>query len=403
MHRIIPAFLKKVISSAFAIKPDSRRNMGADSSSQAMPQCARDCQYDHRHLMAESWFTRMLRLERKRTERSLQPFLLLLLDIELVASSDGGHDRLTHDVLGALSFARETDTIGWYHYNSVLGVIFTAIGTFADVDESVNSIVSKVMFALGAQLGQEKSSKIRVSCHVFPDDWTDKIPGKRPDARLYPDLLQQHSSKWLHKVCKRTIDILGSALAVVILSPIFLLIALSIKLTSKGPVIFRQERVGQFGRPLTLLKFRSMASGESTEVHEQYVKQLITDSSALPHTGVYKIQHDPRVNPVGRFLRKTSLDELPQFWNVLKGEMSLVGPRPPLFYEVKHYDIWHRRRCLEAKPGITGLWQVTGRSRVCFDDMVRLDLHYAQCCSLRLDLTILLQTPLAVLAGGGAH
>jgi lipopolysaccharide/colanic/teichoic acid biosynthesis glycosyltransferase len=405
MHRIVPAILKKVISSAFAIKPDSRRNIGADTSLQAMPQCARDCQYDHRHLMAESWFTRMLRLERKRTERSRQPFLLLLLDIEVVAASDGGHDRLTHDVLGALtSFARETDIIGWYHYNSVLGVIFTAIGTFADVDKSVNSIVSKVMSALGTQLGQEKSSKIRVSCHVFPDDWTDKTTlGGRPDARLYPDLSQQHSSKWLHNVGKRTIDILGSALAVIILSPLFLLSALSIKLTSKGPVIFRQERVGQFGRPLTLLKFRSMSSGESTKVHEQYVKQLINGSLALPHKGAYKIQHDSRVTPVGRFLRKTSLDELPQFWNVLTGEMSLVGPRPPLPYEVKHYDIWHRRRCLEAKPGITGLWQVTGRSRVCFDDMVRLDLHYAQCCSLRLDLTILLQTPLAVLACEGAH
>jgi lipopolysaccharide/colanic/teichoic acid biosynthesis glycosyltransferase len=118
---------------------------------------------------------------------------------------------------------------------------------------------------------------------------------------------------------------------------------------------------------------------------------------------VFKIQNDPRVTLVGRFLRKTSLDELPQFWNVLTGDMSLVGPRPPLLYEVAVYDLWHRRRLLEAKPGITGLWQVTGRSRTCFDGMVRLDLHYTRSSSLWLDLKVLLHTPGAVVAGDGAY
>ena len=120
-------------------------------------------------------------------------------------------------------------------------------------------------------------------------------------------------------------------------------------------------------------------------------------------TVVYKLTNDPRVTAVGRFLRKTSLDEFPQFWNVLCGEMSLVGPRPPVRYEFEMYDYWHRRRVLELKPGVTGLWQVNGRSRTCFDDMVRLDLRYSQTWSLWLDLKILLATPLAVVAGNGAH
>jgi lipopolysaccharide/colanic/teichoic acid biosynthesis glycosyltransferase len=119
--------------------------------------------------------------------------------------------------------------------------------------------------------------------------------------------------------------------------------------------------------------------------------------------GVYKLTKDPRITRVGAFLRKTSMDELPQLLNVLKGEMSLVGPRPPIPYEVEAYDIWHRRRLLEAKPGITGLWQVCGRSRVNFDDMVRLDLQYARTWSLWVDIKILLRTPGAVLLGAGAH
>jgi lipopolysaccharide/colanic/teichoic acid biosynthesis glycosyltransferase len=142
-------------------------------------------------------------------------------------------------------------------------------------------------------------------------------------------------------------------------------------------------------------------------IHQEYVSQFISgqvaSSSNGDETPVFKIQKDPRVTPIGRFLRKTSLDEIPQFWNVLVGEMSLVGPRPPLAYEFKAYDLWHRRRVLEIKPGITGLWQVEGRSRTRFDEMVRLDLKYARIWSIWLDVKILLQTPAAVVTGEGAH
>jgi len=139
-------------------------------------------------------------------------------------------------------------------------------------------------------------------------------------------------------------------------------------------------------------------------IHQEYVARLIAGQTELGATsGVYKITNDPRVTPLGRFLRKSSLDELPQLLNVFKGEMSLVGPRPPLPYEYERYDVWHRRRILEIRPGLTGLWQVNGRSRTCFDDMVRLDLKYAMQWSLWLDLKIFLLTPKAVLFGDGAY
>ena len=151
-----------------------------------------------------------------------------------------------------------------------------------------------------------------------------------------------------------------------------------------------------------------MRSGNNPAIHEEFVKRLIagainSEQTTAHQQTVYKLTDDPRVTAVGRFLRKTSLDELPQFLNVLMGEMSLVGPRPPILYEVERYDLWHRRRLREVKPGITGLWQVTGRSRTKFNDMVRLDLQYAKSWSLWLDLKILWRTPRAVLMGDGAY
>ncbi len=203
-------------------------------------------------------------------------------------------------------------------------------------------------------------------------------------------------------------DVTGSLVALLIFAPLLLVIAFAVKLTSKGPILFRQRRVGQHGEPFVFLKFRSMYVGNNASIHQEYVKKLIA-GKAEKHpsngngAGVYKLTKDPRVTPIGAFLRKTSLDELPQFFNVLRGDMSLVGPRPPVPYEVEAYDVWHRCRLLEAKPGITGLWQVNGRSRVKFDDMVRLDLQYARTWSPWMDIKILLRTPGAVVLGEGAH
>jgi lipopolysaccharide/colanic/teichoic acid biosynthesis glycosyltransferase len=199
-------------------------------------------------------------------------------------------------------------------------------------------------------------------------------------------------------------DIAGSALALVALSPLFLAIAIAIKISSAGPVLFRQKRIGQFGTCFVFMKFRSMYVNNDASVHESYVRKLIAGKAERQASNgngaaVYKLTTDPRVTSVGNFLRRTSLDELPQFLNVFKGEMSLVGPRPALPYEVGAYDLWHRSRLVEVKPGMTGLWQVMGRNRVKFDDMVRLDVTYARTWSPWLDMKILMRTPRAVLEG----
>src|SRR5258708_30231592 len=168
--------------------------------------------------------------------------------------------------------------------------------------------------------------------------------------------------------------------------------------------MFRQERVGQYGARFILLKFRCMNLSTDETLHKEYVTNFIagranSDSDSGKEKKPYKMTNDPRVTWIGKLMRRASMDEVPQFWNVLRGDMSLVGPRPPIPYELEAYDLWHRRRLLEAKPGITGLWQVTGRSRLRFDDMVRLDLRYAKGWSLWLGLKILLRTVRVVLSG----
>jgi lipopolysaccharide/colanic/teichoic acid biosynthesis glycosyltransferase len=214
--------------------------------------------------------------------------------------------------------------------------------------------------------------------------------------------------KWLEdrppfqRFMKRAMDIVGSIAAIVFFSPVLLLIAAAIKLTSPGPILFRQARRGYHGKEFVFLKFRSMYMDEPS-IHEEYVRQLVSGKyGKMGEAGVYKLQNDPRFTRVGTFLRRTSLDELPQFFSVLLGPMSLVGPRPPLSYEWDAYEPRHKKR-FSCKPGITGLWQVSGRSRVTFDQMVELDMKYASTQTFWLDLKILLRTPVDVIARGGAY
>jgi len=190
-------------------------------------------------------------------------------------------------------------------------------------------------------------------------------------------------------------DILGAVSALLLVGPILLISALAIKLTSPGPVFFRQLRVGKDGKAFYMLKFRSMYKG--AEASQAELMQYNETSGP-----VFKMRNDPRVTPLGRLMRKSSIDELPQLWHVLTGEMSLVGPRPPLPSEVEHYEDWHRRR-LEIKPGLTCIWQVCGRSDVSFDERMRMDIEYIEKRSLLLDIKLLLQTIPAVLGGRGAY
>ena len=225
---------------------------------------------------------------------------------------------------------------------------------------------------------------------------------------LYSDILNGTNKPKVEKWIKRAMDITGALVGIILFSPIMLVIAILIKTTSCGPILFRQERMGFFGKKFTFLKFRSMYSDCSDDRHREYVTNLIKNNVNSTHQDLdsnplYKMDDDPRITPFGMFLRKSSLDELPQLFNVLKGEMSLVGPRPPIPYEVEKYENWHFRRVLEVKPGITGLWQVEGRSSTTFDEMVRLDIAYVNNFSLWLDLKILFKTIWVVFTAKGAY
>ncbi len=206
----------------------------------------------------------------------------------------------------------------------------------------------------------------------------------------------------LNLALKRVFDMVVSFVLLVVLSPLMLLIALLVKATSRGPVFFVQKRVGRGGRIFRMLKFRTMYTGSSEKIHRKAMEQVIANGRPVDRDGkeVFKPVRDPRVTPVGRVLRRFSLDELPQLINVLKGDMSLVGPRPAIPYEVELYNERHRRR-LEALPGITGLWQVSGRNRLSFEQMVDLDLQYMRNWSPSLDLRILAKTLVAVLVHRG--
>ena len=194
---------------------------------------------------------------------------------------------------------------------------------------------------------------------------------------------------------KRMMDFFGAALALIITSPILLLAALAIKLESRGPVLYRSTRVGRGGRPITFLKLRSMV--HNADQHRHRLSHLNECDGP-----VFKINRDPRVTRVGRFLRVTSIDEIPQFLNVLLGQMSLVGPRPPIPEEVAQYEPWQLHR-LDVRPGITCLWQISGRSRIGFQEWMRLDLEYIRRRSFALDMNILIRTVPAVLSREGAY
>jgi lipopolysaccharide/colanic/teichoic acid biosynthesis glycosyltransferase len=284
-----------------------------------------------------------------------------------------------------------------------VGAIFTELGT-ADKKSILASVKHKISTVVNEKLPSKDAGEVNLTFRFFPED--SRREG--PSVFRLPAESDGEQPKAVARTVKRAIDITGSTLALVVLSPVLLAISLLIKLTSKGPVLFCQRRVGQLGKEFTFLKFRSMCVNNDVTVHKEYVSHFIAGQATMQESAdgtasAYKVIDDPRVTPFGRFLRKTSLDELPQLINVVKGEMSLVGPRPPIPYELASYELWHLRRIIEAKPGITGLWQVCGRSKTSFDEMVRLDLRYARGWSLSLDFKILLRTPGVVLSGDGAY
>ncbi len=356
-------------------------------------------------ILDESSFLSLLRMERKRIERSEQHFILMLIEPGNLLTEPGKQRCFERFWEALVRNIRETDLRGWYSQDSLLGIIFV------DLEDSGNhrapqALRQKVQCAIDTTLAPDLASEIKVSLHEFPETWDERGPRDPSNVAVARNSLHDLTHDADYKILKRVLDVLVSALALIVLSPVFVILAIAIKLTSKGPVLFRQERVGQYFKRFTFLKFRSMYVGSDDAIHKQYVARFISGEVNHPENEgdrVFKITQDPRVTRTGRFLRRTSLDELPQLINVLQGDMTLVGPRPCTAYEFERYKLWHRQRLLMVKPGITGLWQVTGRSSVEFDEMVRLDLAYVKARSLWLDLKILIKTPRVVIGGHGAY
>ena len=347
-------------------------------------------------VIAEELFRVVLKHERKRAGRCNQPFVLLIVAVDgQPAPGSSFIWKPVIETLGAL--IRETDIMGWLARRAAIGVVLTEIRTLdAAARQEFEARISR---ELVTKLDGETAGKFLVRLHVH-------VHSEQGETAVEDTFWPGDSQTTTYDRIKRGFDIITSFSLLCLLSPLFLLIGALVKWGSggRGPVFFGQVRIGQKTKPFTMLKFRTMKVDADPKVHLEFVTNFIK-SSENRHAAsnvVFKLTNDPRVTPVGRLLRKTSLDELPQLLNVLRGDMSLVGPRPPLPYEFKEYKPWHCRRVLEAKPGITGLWQVKGRSRTTFDDMVRLDLRYARTYSLGTDLKILLATPRAVISGKGA-
>lgn len=354
----------------------------------------------------EPEFHRFLCIEQKRSERSKKPFILMLLDVTgFIDHPQKGQILLTVKRV-LCERLRETDMRGWYRADSLVGIIFTEIQI---LNENVKKgLIKKIHGQLERFLEPDDLKIIRIFLHVYPEEIDEGGKGNGFNSVFDTEASSPKPFRKNHDFIKRCLDLLGAGVALAVFSPFFIAIAAAIKTTSKGPVIFRQTRIGLHGQPFTFLKFRSMYIDGDEALHIDYIKQFINGHPAeagaqSEGNGVYKLTKDPRVTPVGRLIRKSSFDELPQFINVLKGDMSLVGPRPPLPYECDLYDTWHKRRLRQVKPGITGLWQVHGRSSTTFDDMVRLDLKYIAERSLWMDIKIMIKTPGAVISCKGAY
>jgi exopolysaccharide biosynthesis polyprenyl glycosylphosphotransferase len=264
------------------------------------------------------------------------------------------------------------------------------------------NVPGEALFDVMIQTGRRRGVEFRIAptlLNCLPSKTEIDQVGSLPMVTLFRSPLSNAA-----RLVKRGSDLIITGLALTILSPLWLLIALLIKLDSRGPVFYKQERVGMDGRVFLFYKFRSMRPGTDDARHREFQRRYI---KGLPDSNLgdegrpaYKLRKDERVTRLGRILRKTSLDELPQLFNVLRGDMSVVGPRPPIPYEVESYELWHRKR-LDMKPGLTGLWQVSGRNRLPFEEMVRLDLFYIENWSLLLDLKIILRTGFVMLGREG--
>jgi lipopolysaccharide/colanic/teichoic acid biosynthesis glycosyltransferase len=359
-------------------------------------------------------FHRLLERERARVDRNHHPFSVVVFDLS------GTRDAVRRKAAEVLRARRRlTDDLGWWEESTKIGAILPDTGANGAKTYAAN--VHEMLEAAGCDLptrvftywgsvnpgddgppGPDMSDRrgspfvpALVDLPLFPGDRGDDPVVEEAQTATDPTV-EDLRSRFVRPLpaWKRAMDVAGASLLLVAFFPLLLLIAVVVKVSSPGPVIFRQRRAGLGGKPFTFFKFRTMY------VDAEARKEALRAQNEVSGP-VFKMKHDPRVTSVGRILRKASLDELPQLFNVLKGDMSLVGPRPPTLDEVPHYAPWQRQR-LDLTGGLTGIWQVSGRAEIQFEEWMRMDIRYARSRSFKTDFRLLLRTVWAVLSGRGA-
>jgi lipopolysaccharide/colanic/teichoic acid biosynthesis glycosyltransferase len=360
---------------------------GEDTSHKS---CSENC----KKILNRPCFLELLRVELQRLQRSKSELSIVLLTVD--APADDTHSSLNLIIKNLRKRVRDSDIIGFLD-NQTIGLILP----YTD-KQGAQNISEKLRISLSGKA-------VHISLFSYPEQIFEDLAKQGCVSSDVLDLMFDDETQIsrFRLGAKRIFDVIGACIGLVVLSPLMLLTALLIKMDSPGPVIFKQIRLGAKGRQFTFYKFRSMRNNNNDQIHRDYVLKLIGGNQADLNQGnqnkpCYKIKYDPRVTAFGKFIRKTSIDELPQLFNVVKGDMSLVGPRPPLAYEAANYKAWHLRRILDMKPGMTGLWQVEGRSRMEFNEAVRLDVRYVRSWSLLLDLKLLLKTIVVVCRCRGA-
>ncbi len=377
-------------------------------------------------------FKNILLRERSRADREDKCFSLVVFDVKNTETNGGSHSKwLMVDTL--TKRLRSADEAGWFDKEKIAVLLHNTL-------EEGARCFAKDFQKLIVNIGQPFSYTV---C-IYPDDWYNIDDGKGISGKCNPgdasskkdstishnqilftkqatrefislasqpmDIMAENSNRSLHELMvsflsknpawKRIIDVAGSTVIIIVISPLFFFVSLLIKIVSPGPVLFKQKRVGYMGKTFTLLKFRTMEVNIDATDHQQHVIKLIKGAAQggeHSEKPMIKLDDHPHIIPFGKIIRKTCIDEMPQLINVLRGEMSLIGPRPPIPYEVEEYEHWHKRR-LDVLPGLTGLWQVSGKNRLTFKEMVSLDIQYSKQLSFWLDIKIILKTPFAIVS-----
>jgi lipopolysaccharide/colanic/teichoic acid biosynthesis glycosyltransferase len=339
-------------------------------------------------------FSAVLKRERTRVDRNGYIFSLVVFDI----GKEHQKSIILRNIIRLMvRRLRSSDEIGWLdeRHIGVLLINTPMEGARIFADAILDMVTPESALNYEIYIYPERKKNIN-----DVDDKRQVDHNGQNSLQKYPNSILAMQPLLVRKMpaWKRTFDIIGSLSGLILLSPFFLLTALFIKMISPGPIFFKQKRIGYGGRPFTVWKFRSMNVNADNTHHKKYLAELINDDTYGENTSkpMLKLDDDPQIIPLGNILRKSGLDELPQLINVLLGNMSLVGPRPPILYEVEEYLCWHNGR-LDTVPGMTGLWQVSGKNRLSFKEMVRLDIQYSKNLSLFQDIKILLKTPFAII------